>query len=104
MRSALALALCDETSRAQSLADELAKRYPKDTFVNTTGLPTIQAALEMNRGNTEQAIQLLQVARRFEMGWEVQARPAYVRGLAFLRGGAGAEAMAEFQKIIDKLK
>lgn len=34
------------------------------------------------------------------MRWEVQARPAYVRGLAYLRGRAGAEAMAEFQKII----
>ena len=35
------------------------------------------------------------------MGYEVQAWPAYVRGLAYLRGRAGAEAMAEFQKIID---
>jgi len=101
LRSALALALCGETSQAQSLASELVKRYPKDTLVNTTWLPTIQAALEINRGNTEQAIQLLQVARRFEMGYEVQAWPAYVRGLAYLRGRAGAEAMAEFQKIID---
>ena len=74
---------------------------PKDTLVNTIWLPTIQAALEINRGNTEQAIQLLQVARRFEMGNEVHAWPAYVRGLAYLRGGAGAEAMAEFEKIID---
>ncbi len=101
MFSGVALALCGETSRAQSLAGELVKRYPKDALVNTIWLPTIQAALEINRGNTEQAIQLLQVARRFEMGDEAQAKPAYVRGLAYLRGGAGAEAMAEFQKIID---
>ncbi|PYS87119.1 MAG: hypothetical protein DMF70_01220, partial [Acidobacteria bacterium] len=99
-RSALALALCGETSRAQSLADELVKRYPKDTIVNTTWLPTIQAALEIKRGNTEQAIQLLQVARRFEMGFDAEAKPAYVRGLAYLRAGAGAEAMMEFEKII----
>lgn len=30
----------------------------------------------------------------------MEIQPAYVRGLAYLRGGAGAEAMAEFQKII----
>ena len=101
MLNGVALALCGETSRAQSLADELVKRNPKDTFVNATWLPTIQAALEIKRGNTEQAIQLLQVARRFEMGYLVQAKPAYVRGLAYLRAGAGTEAMAEFQKIID---
>jgi tetratricopeptide (TPR) repeat protein len=99
VRSALALALCGETSRAQSLAGELVRRYPKDTLVNTTWLPTIQAALEINRGNTEQAIPLLRAAQRFEMA--VGAWPAYVRGLAHLRGRAGAEAMAEFQKIID---
>jgi predicted Zn-dependent protease len=97
--SALALALCGETSRAQSLAGELVKRYPKDTLVNTTFLPTIQAALEINRGNTEQAVQLLRAAQRFEMAGGLW--PAYVRGLAHLRGRAGAEAMAEFQKIID---
>jgi serine/threonine protein kinase/Flp pilus assembly protein TadD len=101
MLSGVALALCGETSRAQSLAGELANRNPKDTVVNTIWLPTIQAALEINRGNKEQAIQLLQVARRFEMGGEASAMPAYVRGLAYLRGGAGVEATAEFQKIID---
>jgi tetratricopeptide (TPR) repeat protein len=101
MLGGVALALCGETSRAQSLASELVKRYPKDTLVNTTWLPMIQAALEINRGNTEQAIQLLRVARRFEMEFLGRAWAAYVRGLAYLRAGAGAEAMAEFQKIID---
>ena len=101
MLSGVALTLCGETSRAQSLADELVKRYPKDTFVNTTWLPTIQAALEIKRGNTEQAVQLLQAARRFEMGLDAGAWAAYVRGLAYLRARAGTEAMAEFQKIID---
>jgi tetratricopeptide (TPR) repeat protein len=101
MLGGVALALCGETSRAQSLASELVKRYPKDTLVNTTWLPMIQAALEINRGNTEQAIQLLQVARRFEMEFLGRAWAAYVRGLAYLRAGAGAEAMAEFQMILD---
>ncbi|HEX6189679.1 MAG TPA: protein kinase [Pyrinomonadaceae bacterium] len=101
VRSALALALCGETSRAHSLADELAKRYPTDTFVNTTWLAMVQATLEINRGNTEQAIESLRVTSRFEMGWDASAWPAYVRGLAYLRGRAGVEALAEFQKILD---
>jgi len=86
---------------AMALSELITTRYPKDTLVNTTWLPTIQAALEINRGNTEQAIQLLQAARQFELEWLGRAWPVYVRGLAYLRGGAGAEAMAEFQKIID---
>ncbi len=100
-RSALALALCDETSRAESLARELVKRYPKDTLVNTAWLPMIQAALEIGRGNTEKAVKLLETARRFEMGVDVGVLPTYIRGLTYQHGRAGAEAMAEFQKIID---
>ena len=63
--SGVALALRGETSPAQSVAGELVKRYPKETLINTTWLPTIQAALEINRGNAEKAIQLLRGARRF---------------------------------------
>ena len=58
----------------------------------------VQAATEINRGNTEQAIQVLPVARRFEMG-EAEAWPAYVRRSGHLLGPS-AEAMTEFAKII----
>jgi hypothetical protein len=61
----------------------------------------IQAALEIGRGNTEKAVKLLETARRFEMGVDVGVLPTYIRGLTYQHGRAGAEAMAEFQKIID---
>jgi len=98
---ALALAICGEASEAQSLADELSRRFPKDITVNVTGLPTIRAAIEIRRDNPAQAIQLLQAASRYETGGNAGLWPAYVRGLAFLQQRAGTEAMAEFQKIID---
>jgi len=57
----------------------------------------IRAAVEIGRGNPVQAIQLLQAASPYE---RTNLVVPYVRGLAYLRLRAGAEAEAEFQKII----
>lgn len=100
-RSALALALCGEAGQAQRLIDELSKRFPNDTYTNVMWLPTIRAAIEINRSNGALAVQLLQLAGRYEGGAEVGFWPAYLRGLAYLRQRAGAEALAEFRKILD---
>ncbi|HYK20802.1 MAG TPA: serine/threonine-protein kinase [Pyrinomonadaceae bacterium] len=100
-RSALALALCGERGQAQPLVDELARRFPKDSFINVTWLPAIRAAIEIHDNNPAQAILLLQTADRYELGAEASLWPAYVRGLAYLRQHAGPEAVAEFRKILD---
>jgi eukaryotic-like serine/threonine-protein kinase len=95
-----ALALCGELGQAQSLADEYAKQFPKDTLVNAVWLPAIRAAIEIRRNNPLQAIQFLQSANRYDrtgVYW-----PEYLRGQAYLAQGAGAEAAAEFQKILDR--
>jgi serine/threonine protein kinase/tetratricopeptide (TPR) repeat protein len=96
-RSSLALALCGEVAQAQSLVNELAKEYPHFTIVNEIWLPPTRAALELDRGNASQAITELQAAR-YEAAGEFW--PQYVRGLANLKLGKGAEAAVEFQKIL----
>lgn len=45
-RSSIALALCGEVGQSQSVVDELTKRYPKDTLINSIWLPVIRAAIE----------------------------------------------------------
>ncbi len=96
-RSAVALALCGES--AQPLVDELTKRYPLDTLINSIWLPAIRAAIEISRNNPAQAVQLLEVTRRYEAAAEFW--PQYLRGQAYLRQQKGAEAAVEFQKILD---
>jgi serine/threonine protein kinase/tetratricopeptide (TPR) repeat protein len=98
-RAALALALCGEAAQAQRLVDESAKQYPKNTLLNGLRLPMIRAAIELQRGNAAQAIELLQPAARYEAAAEFW--PQYLRGQAYLRLNRGAEAAAEFQKILD---
>ena len=98
--AACALALCGEVGQAQSLAGELAGRYPKGTHLNAVSLPIIRAAIELQRRNPDQVIKLLQKADSYNGGtggfW-----PAYLRGQACLLKRAGTEAAAEFQKILD---
>ena len=97
--TALALALAGEAAKAQQLASELEKEHPKDTLVNQLWLPTIKGALELRKGNAQAAIELLEAAKRYERAAEFW--PQYVRGLAYLKLGKGAEAVAEYQKILD---
>jgi tetratricopeptide (TPR) repeat protein len=97
--AALALALCGEAHQAKSLVDELTKRYPQDTVINSLWLPTIRAAGELQRRNATQAVQQLQAISPYEAA--AQFWPQYLRGVSYLKLRRGAEAVGEFQKILD---
>jgi hypothetical protein len=85
-RASLALALCGETGQAKSLANELAKRFPEDTLMNSLWLPMIRAAIELQRGasgnGAAQAIKQLEATSRYEAVAEFW--PQYLRGQAYL--------------------
>jgi eukaryotic-like serine/threonine-protein kinase len=98
-RAALALALCGEATQARPLIEELSKLYPEDTLINELWLPSISAALELQKGNAAQALQQLQTAARYEAAAEFW--PQYLRGQAHLKLKQGTAAAAEFQKILD---
>jgi eukaryotic-like serine/threonine-protein kinase len=97
--AAIASAFCGDLSQAQALADEYTKRFPKDTLINAIWLPMIRAVIELRRGNPAQAVQLLESATAY--GGVGGFGPEYIRGQAYLSQRAGAEAAAEFQKILD---
>ena len=94
-------------SIAQSHADDLNKRFPQDTVVQTVWLPTIRAQIELAKGNPIQSIELLQTATPYELGMLSGSAPnsclypVYVRATAYLSAGQGQLAGAEFQKILD---
>jgi DNA-binding winged helix-turn-helix (wHTH) protein/tetratricopeptide (TPR) repeat protein len=103
--AALAYALSGDIARAQSLADDLAKRFPDDTFVQDFYLPAIRAEIEIARGNPSKANEILQTASAYELGqpqaYESRLWPIYFRGAAYLAAHDGASAVAEFQRILD---
>jgi eukaryotic-like serine/threonine-protein kinase len=103
--AALALARAGDSARAQTMADELEKQNPVNTVIVGYWLPTIRAAIEMNRNNPAKAIELLHTATSYELGspvpWGGCLYPAYLRGQAYLSLHQSSEAAAEFQKILD---
>jgi hypothetical protein len=103
--AALTLARIGDAARAKAVADELEKSYPTNTLLKLYWLPTIRAAIELNRGNSSRAIVDLEVAAPYELGIAGMSissvYPAYLRGQAHLLAHNGAAAAAEFQKLLD---
>jgi serine/threonine protein kinase/tetratricopeptide (TPR) repeat protein len=107
VEAALAFAMAGDTARAESLAQDLGKRFPLDTQMQSLWLPAIQAQLALDKKNPATALTALQTASPIEFGQILFLTnisclyPTYVRGEAYLAAGQGREAAAEFQKIID---
>ena len=100
-QAALAFAMVGDRVRAQSLRQELDKRYPLKTQVQSLWLPTIDAQMELAGRKPAAAIVRLQAATRMELGVESCLYPIYVRGEAYLAAGQANAAAGEFQKILD---
>lgn len=58
-RPALALALCGDAAGAEKIAAETSKRLPNGTIWNAVQLPEIRAAIELQRGQPANAVELL---------------------------------------------
>ncbi len=106
--AAIAFAIVGDTTRSESLAQDLAKRYPLGTHMQSLWLPAIQARLALNKKNPAAAIQALQSASAIELGMLPFSNtttsclyPVYLRGEAYLAAGQGSAAALEFRKILD---
>ena len=108
VEAALAFAMADDTTRAESLAQDLNQRFQLDTQMQSLWLPSIRAQLALNKKNSAAALSALQPALPpIEFGtipFVINSSclyPTYVRGEAYLAAGQGGAAAAEFQKILD---
>ena len=97
-RPALALAMCGDAAQAEKLAAETSKLFPNGTIWNAVQLPEIRAAIALHRDQPAKSMELLASASPYERSY---LEAVYLRGLAYLRLQKGAEAAAEFQKIVD---
>jgi eukaryotic-like serine/threonine-protein kinase len=104
---ALALALAGDTAKAEAMADALAKGSASDTAINSMYVPALRAQIALNRRDPQKAVDQLAAAEKFELG-QMQLSAItpglyapYVRGAAHLALKQGAQAAAEFQKIIN---
>jgi eukaryotic-like serine/threonine-protein kinase len=101
MGPAATAAFLGDMARTQTLADNLAKRFPDDTLLHNSILPIIHAQLALNRNDPQKAIEILQRAAHYELAVGDDLASAFVRGNAYLAANRAGEAAAEFQKILD---
>ena len=105
--AALAFGLAGDTARAESLAQDLNRRFPLDTQMQSLWLPAIQAQLARDRKSPASAPSGPQTASPIELGSIAFVLNisclyhVYVRGEAYLAAGQGKAAAEEFQKILD---
>jgi DNA-binding winged helix-turn-helix (wHTH) protein/tetratricopeptide (TPR) repeat protein len=100
--AALALARAGDTVGAEKSVAELDKNFASNTIVQQYYLPTISAAVALQRRDPNRAIELLQVTSPTELGDKGYLLPVYVHGEAYLMRHDGTAAAAEFQKFIDR--
>jgi tetratricopeptide (TPR) repeat protein len=104
-----AMALAGDIARAESLANDLERQYPRDTLVRFTYVPALRALGAVAHNQPIIAIELLQANVPYERAVPATAfnfffgslYPVYVRGLAYAAAGQHRQAVAEFQKILD---
>ena len=104
--SAIAFALAGDVANANRAIDDLTKRFPQNTVVQTRYLPMARSALALNSGNAQAAIEALSPAAPYELGhtnedFTFALYPIYFRGQAYLAAKNAAGAADEFQKILD---
>ncbi len=105
--AALAFAMVGDTERAESMAQDLGKRFPLNTQMQSLWLPAIQAQLALNKKNPVTAINTLQAATPIELGAiPFVVNPSclytvYLRGEAYLASAQSSASAAEFQKILE---
>jgi eukaryotic-like serine/threonine-protein kinase len=106
--AAFALAISGDDAPAQSLADDLGKRFPEDTCVRFTYLPIIRSLRALHQNDASSAPEYLDAAAPYDLaipcswfGFFGILYAPYVRGQAFLAAHRYTEAVAELQKILD---
>jgi len=104
--SAIAFALAGDVADANRAIDDLTKRFPQNTVVQTRYLPMARSALALNSGNAQGALDALSAAAPYELGhtnedFTFALYPIYFRGQAYLAAKNGVAAAGEFQKILD---
>jgi eukaryotic-like serine/threonine-protein kinase len=105
---ALAFAMIGDSVPAGALLGEMNKLFPRDTQLQSLGLPAIEAQLQLGRREPELALNTLRAGLPVEFANTTFSSintsclyATYIRGQAYLAAGHGAAAAGEFQKILD---
>jgi eukaryotic-like serine/threonine-protein kinase len=94
--------LANDSARAQALADDLSKRFPQDTLVQSIYLPLINSQIALSHNDPGKAFEALAPYEKYDLaqGLFPLLQP-YLRGTVRLAQKEGPEAAADFKKVLD---
>jgi hypothetical protein len=96
-----------ETARSKTMVEDLERNSPANTVLKLYWLPTLKAAINLNDGNSAQALVLLEATAPYELGEPPpfplgSMYPAFLRGQAYLLQHRDEEAAAELKAACGK--
>jgi serine/threonine protein kinase/tetratricopeptide (TPR) repeat protein len=100
--AAMVHAACGDGDRAQGMIDAARKAAPKNTILASIITPMLRAGIERNRGNTAEAVQLLESVRGYDFGEATGLTTTFLRGHLYLDQRRGNEAAQEFKNIVER--
>src|ERR1051325_2295760 len=100
--AAMIYAACNDASQAQQILNDLHTSYPTDTIISAMITPMVQAEIEKGRGNTAEALRSLEALSSYDRSVVIRLSSTYLRGVLYLEQHMGAEAAAQFKKIVDQ--
>jgi tetratricopeptide (TPR) repeat protein len=101
---ALALAMTGDEPHAGQMLDRLSRIAPRDTLLQATYVPGVQAAMALAKHEPGKAVKALAPMAPYELSDElyIGLLGIYFRGMAYLAQHDGPAAATEFQKIIEQ--
>jgi tetratricopeptide (TPR) repeat protein/DNA-binding winged helix-turn-helix (wHTH) protein len=99
--AALVLARIGDIQLAELEARKANSQAPLNTILNSVVLASARAAIQLQKHDSDGAIQSLEVTRPFDFCEIMGLAPAYYRGLAYLDNKQPKQAAREFQKVVD---
>jgi tetratricopeptide (TPR) repeat protein len=103
----LVLARAGDLRRSQTMLDDLAAANVSNTVVQSAWIPTVRAQAALTNQKPGEAVDLLEAVKPYERGQLIGNLsyscmvPVYLRAEAYLSLKQGAQALAEYQKLMD---
>ncbi|HSC28524.1 MAG TPA: protein kinase [Vicinamibacterales bacterium] len=99
LRAAAALAIAGDPGGAELIVRQLRDSRPEDTLLQAVYLPVADAAVLLERGRSDRALEVLRRVVPYERGIVAALMPVYLRGVARFQSGAYEQAAAEFRDV-----
>jgi predicted Zn-dependent protease len=92
------MALLRQDDEALKIASEVALERPFDTIAQFVTIPTVKAIVALHHDQPKKAIDLLDGAMVYG---RANTGLLYARGMTYLEAKQGAQAVQEFQRVVD---